>query len=244
MDFRSRTAALALAAACTPAFSQPVVETWVNSQAERRPGAQYREDLDAIHAAMATQDADASREQLAPIVAYCEARERANLRLVSVATTAEYEGFLAEHADGQPTEWIDMACPTAYHLEGYLYSGAGQWSQALPWLERAIGLAPYDPMPRIERAFVLAHSGHLREGLAEYRASLALAKAHASAAASIPLALRGIGWVLTETGDLDGAQAAYEQSLQVDPGNPTALNELEYIRMQRKQAMPGKPPTD
>ena len=243
-SIRSRIAALALAAACMPAFAQPVVETWINTQAERRPGAQYREDLDAIHASMANEDTDTSRARLEPIIAYCQAREHTNLRVVSVATTAEYEAFLAEHADGQPTEWIDMACPMAYHLAGYLYSGASQWSQALPWLDHAIRLAPYDSMPHVERAYVLAHSGHLAEGLAEYRAALALARAHPDGASSSPLALRGIGWVLSETGDLDGAQAAYEESLRIDPGNPTALNELEYIRTKRTQVAPAIPPVD
>ena len=45
-----------------------------------------------------------------------------------------------------------------------------------------------------------------------------------------PLAWRGIGYALIEKRDWAGARAAYEKSLAMDPGNSTALNEMEYIR--------------
>jgi tetratricopeptide (TPR) repeat protein len=229
--------------ASPPVFAQ-MVETTLYSEAEQRIGFEYRKDVSAIYDSRTSEGSEASHRRLAPILAYCEAQEKTDRRTVSMATTAEYEAFLAEHADGKPTEWIDMACPMAYHLQGFLYSGDGKYAEALPWLERAIHLAPYYAVPLNERAYVLAHSGHLQEGLAAYRETLAFADAHPGAAHIKPLALRGIGWILTEMGDLDGAQASYEESLRIDPGNETALNELEYIRVQRKKAQAGKIPPD
>lgn len=226
---------LASAVACSSAFAQTVIETPLYSEAETRPGSQYRKDVNDIYASLERDGADASRQRLAPIIAYCEALERPGQRILSFATTDEYEAFLAETGDGQPTEWIDMACPMAYDLQGYLYSGARQWPEALSWLDRAIRMAPYYPAARNERAYVLAHSGDLQRGLEEYRSTLQLTETHPAAAYVRPLALRGIGWVLVEMGDLDGAQASYEASLKIDAGNTVALNELEYIRTQREK---------
>ena len=45
----------------------------------------------------------------------------------------------------------------------------------------------------------------------------------------VGVALRGIGYSMIEFGDFAGARAAYERSLEVEPGNQIALKELEYI---------------
>jgi tetratricopeptide (TPR) repeat protein len=41
--------------------------------------------------------------------------------------------------------------------------------------------------------------------------------------------LRGRGFALTELNRLDEAEAAYNDSLKIDPNNPIALRELQYI---------------
>jgi len=86
---------------------------------------------------------------------------------------------------------------------------------------------------RNERAFVYGQTHRLPEALAAYRETLALIDAHPSAAYIKPLALRGVGYVLIEMGDLDGAQRAYEAALAIDPGNATATSELDYIARRR-----------
>ena len=48
-----------------------------------------------------------------------------------------------------------------------------------------------------------------------------------------PLILRGIGFSLTELGDLDGAQRAYEDSLKLEPSSELAKKELRYIQQLR-----------
>jgi len=59
---------------------------------------------------------------------------------------------------------------------------------------------------------------------------LALAEADAGRYADmVGVALRGIGYSMIELGDFAGARAAYERSLEVEPGNQIALKELEYI---------------
>jgi tetratricopeptide (TPR) repeat protein len=232
-------AAIFWLAACVHAHAQvSIVETRMFSTAERKLGAEWREDLQRVMEAIESGDPAAAERLLQPIRTWCDASQRPGRPVVSVANTAEYDLYMAGRNDGEPTEWIDIACPTAYHLTGYLYAGMKRMPEAMPWLDRAIALAPYFPDPRNERAFVLAQTASLPEALAAYRDTLALAEAHPSAACIRPLSLRGIGYVLVEMGDLDGAQASYEASLQIDPDNETAKNELEYIARQREAASP------
>lgn len=224
-------------AIAAPALAQTnvVVETRLYSSAERKIGYEFRDDVNALWANLPNDGAEATHRKLEPILAYCDAQRRAGRRLVSVATTQEYERYMAENANGEPTEWIDIACPAAYKLKGYLHAGARQAPEAIEWLDRAIALAPYYPEAHTEKGFVLGQSGRLPEALESYRHALELAEAFPSAAHIKPLALRGQGWVLTEMGDLDGAQRAYEASLEIEPGNPLAKNELEYIAKLREK---------
>lgn len=212
-----------------------VVETPLYSTAERKIGYEYRKDLNALWRSMGKGEATDAEAVLRPVLSYCDAQQRPGRRMVSVATTQEYEQYMAESANGEPTEWIDIACPTAYYMTGYLHAGARRWQEALQWLERANAIAPYFPDSRNERSFVLAQSGQLPEALTSYREVLALADRFPNATYIKPLALRGQGWVLTEMGDLDGAQHSYEASLKIDPDNALAKNELEYIAKLREK---------
>jgi Flp pilus assembly protein TadD len=44
------------------------------------------------------------------------------------------------------------------------------------------------------------------------------------------IALRGMGFSLIELNRLDEAERAFKQSLDIDPTNAVALNELAYIK--------------
>lgn len=50
-----------------------------------------------------------------------------------------------------------------------------------------------------------------------------------------PVALRGLGFALIELGDLDGAEQAFERSLELDPDNELAKSELRYIEDLRQR---------
>ncbi len=228
---------LLLACAAAHAQTEVVETTYAISPSEKKVGAQYREDVEAARLAlMEDRDAVKSMQLLQPALDFCQALRKPGLRLISVSTTEEYEGYLARHADNGPTEWVDIACPMAFKLKGYFHAGVKQAPEALEWLDRAIELAPYYADAHVERGFVLGQSGRLKEALEAYNHALTLAETYPGAVQSRPLALRGQGWVLTEMGDLDGAQRAYEASLEIEPDNPLAKNELEYIaKLRTKQ---------
>lgn len=60
---------------------------------------------------------------------------------------------------------------------------------------------------------------------------------------TLAVARRGLGFAYIEQGRLDEALAEYEASLKLDPGNATALHEVEYIRRLKEGGEPGKPTT-
>jgi tetratricopeptide (TPR) repeat protein len=223
----SRFAIAALLASGTHTAAAQV-STHLNTEAAPRPGAEYRKELGALQARLEALD-DADIALLDRVVAYCRGQQRPGLRAVSVADVREYEAFLAAHADGQPTEWIDISCAQALQMRGYAAAARQQWPQALDWLDQAVAIGPYLAPAYIERGYVLRGMQRLDEALSSYRQALALSETFPKARPAQAMALRGIGVVLIDLQDLDGARASLKRSLEVEPGNAVALNELEYI---------------
>ncbi|KRG46940.1 hypothetical protein ARC20_03610 [Stenotrophomonas panacihumi] len=216
----------------TPAAAQQLVKTHLDAPRDAPAiGQQYRETVTTAIRQMSGGEPQAAIATLAPAVAYCDAQQaRPNLRFVSVSTAAQYNRYAAGNTDGAPLEWLDMACTHAYYYTGYALVEQRAFAEALPYLEKAAALAPYYPDAPNERGLALNLMGRNDEAEQQYRQVLALAEAAPEAAYVVPLTWRGIGYALIEKRDWAGARAAYEHSLALDPGNKTALNELEYIK--------------
>jgi tetratricopeptide (TPR) repeat protein len=224
----------------TGAFAQAeVVVTRTYSNPGQGVGVEYRRDVAAANKAMADDhDLERAAALLAPVMRYCDQQQRPGRVAISVASVAEYERYMAEHGNGVPVEWIDMVCPDSYKTAAFLHVEKKEYDAALPLLEKAIAMAPYWPNGLAELGFVLNQQHKPQEALMSYRKSLSLAETFDSGKPMKALALRGIGYSLIELGDLAGARKTYEQSLEIDPGNKTALNELDYIRQQEAKAQP------
>ncbi len=239
MDIVLRYASTAVAAAfwfASGVQAQTVVETEMFGSYEPHIGNEYRQDVaDALRLAQ-QQDLDGAWTKLKPVLAYCDAQQRPGRQLVSVADGQEYETYLATRTHTEPTEWIDIACPSAYYHAAYLHVSAKRFDEALPLLDKAIALAPYYAMPHNERGFILNQQGRLRDGIESYRKAIRISDAHPSAAYAKPAALRGIGWAQIELGELDQAQKTYEEVLALEPDNGLAKRELECIAQQRAKA--------
>lgn len=214
--------------ACASYGAAAQVTTYLDGTAAARPGVEYRKELLALQKRMDRLDA-ADIALLDRVVGYCRAQQRPGLRAVSVADVREYEDYLAAHGDGQPTEWIDISCATALQIRGYAAAAHQQWPQALDWLDQAVALGPYLLPAYTERGYVLRNMGRIDEALSTYRQALALAETYPFARPGRALALRGLGSVLIDTPDKAGARAALQRSLELEPGNATALHELKYL---------------
>jgi tetratricopeptide (TPR) repeat protein len=148
---------------------------------------------------------------------------------VSVDNDDEASAFLAERGlQAKDVVLVDVACPAAYKLVAFHAFELKAPDRALVFLDKAIAIAPYFAEAYSERGFVLNQVHRAQEGADSYRKALAILELHPDTADK-PVALRGLGYSLVELGDLAGARKAYEQSLELDPGNSTALSEIDYI---------------
>lgn len=127
----------------------------------------------------------------------------------------------------------------ALYLKAYALNDLGRRAEGTVMLERLIDLAPMHAQYFSELAYTYNTSG--RPDLAEktYRKALdyigfaqdeAIRKHHRA------VAWRGIGYALVEKQDLDGAEAAYRESLKDEPDNPLAKKELDFIASRRQRA--------
>lgn len=113
------------------------------------------------------------------------------------------------------------------------------YQEAIAYADRGLALQPQHWSLLFEKAGAL-------QGLGRWQDALALAD-QAIASSDILLAgheaafHRRRGFSLIELGRLDEARAAYEKSLELEPGNATAQQELEYIRRLVAGATPTKP---
>lgn len=87
----------------------------------------------------------------------------------------------------------------------------------------------------VGRANLVGRLGDRPAALALYRKALLLAEKYWRSAHAKDLILRGIGFSLTEIGDLDGAGQAYRDSLMFGPVSKPAKDELDYLEGLREE---------
>lgn len=205
-------------------------------------GSQYRETVQQALRATARGELAQALDLLKPVLGFCDGLIAGGRRLVSVADAGEYTAYVAAAGNGEPVDWVDMACPEAYHAQAFIAVERNDAQAAFAALGKASGMAPYWVDPLVERGHLLNTTGKPAEALATYRAAQALVDTHPSNRSRQAIVLRGIGYSQTELGDLDAAEQAYRKSLEIEPGNATAENELEYLRQQRDKARPAAKP--
>lgn len=214
-----------------------IVVTYAQGSYEHGIGAQYRDVVAAaVAAARDNQDMAGAAVLLAPVLHYCDQQQMPERIAVSVANVEEYDHYMTSHHDGMPVEWIDHACPAAYKTAAFINIDDKDYTAGIAMLAKAIAMAPYWPEPLAEQGFALNQAGRSQDALVSYRRALKLVDTYPSARYLKAVVLRGIGYSLVELADLEGARAAYEQALEVEPGNGLALRELEYIRQREAEA--------
>jgi tetratricopeptide (TPR) repeat protein len=209
-----------------------VTTAYVTRGAKDALGSTYRADYAAALDSVQHGDLATGRAGLERIAAACDGYARPGLELVAVHTADEYERFVRESGDGSPTEWLDMVCPSTLKGLAFVHVEAGDSPDvALDYLDKAIRLAPYWADPYTERGFILAHSGRLEEALTAYREAIRRAEATRENGV-LALAWRGVGYAQGELHAWTESRAAYRRSLEIEPGNAIAENELQWIDQQ------------
>jgi len=134
--------------------------------------------------------------------------------------------------------WIKNAYPRAFYYLGFMMMEAKEWGKAIEFLEKGQALEPTNPNFTTEKAQAFAQLGDHQKALELYKQAQTI-NAHSNEHKKA-VALRGEGFVLTEMGDLDGAEKAYCESLKIEPKNKLAQKELKYIARLRSGRKPGR----
>ncbi|WP_224369163.1 hypothetical protein [Hyalangium versicolor] len=141
----------------------------------------------------------------------------------------EEEFTLFSTQTGHPTQivWLKSAYPRAYYYLGFIQVKLGNNADAIRWLDAGMALEPDQPLFQLEKAKALS-------GMRQHELALALYEQVAQKGPELRVriraaALRGKGFQLIELGRLNPAEQAFRESLELDPENPIALNELDYI---------------
>jgi len=129
---------------------------------------------------------------------------------------------------------VNNPYPAIGKLLATYYDEIGRMEDGIRVLDEGLALSP-EPDAKAgqmvisllgEKGFALAALKRYPDALAVYEQGIALKDTPPLERAIL---YRGKGLIMTETNRLDDAEAAYRESLKLDPGNPRAENELRYI---------------
>lgn len=142
---------------------------------------------------------------------------------------------------GLEAGWKDSIYPQIAFLLGALNVEHGRFEEAHRVMQQGLLMSPNDYVLSAEDSQALIRLRRYPEALALVDASLA-ANPTLDARSRARL-LRSRGFSLGELSRFDEAEAAYRESLRLEPGNTIATNELEYLRRRRAGEAPSPPRT-
>jgi tetratricopeptide (TPR) repeat protein len=226
-----------LLAIAAPAYADPAVQRIMASGPDAA-------DLTKAKVAILASKPNDALALLDPLVTRMEAEAAKHKeRLYSGQTYVQTMTYLLMAAKDHVGA-IDVG-PTlaeANFWKGFVLVDIGRSSEAKPLFERAVALAPDNSQFLCEFAAWQAQRKQTDMAFSLYQRCLESngmapedAQTHQKA-----VALRGKGYVLIDMDKLGEAEAALRESLTIEPGNPLAMNELQYIAQQRANLGRGK----
>lgn len=206
------------------------IVTPLQSVAEQYEGFEVRANISEVVSHVESGNYVEAWTALRPALDRCnDLTSKSGYLIASVSTALEAQLLRKKLGDDPPIKFIDMACPSAYKMAGFLFVSAREFKKAGEFLERAAKLAPFYAEPYVEKGYLLRVRTDYVGALAAYRRAITMSDQFTSAKHVKAIALRGVGFTLTEMGDLQGAREAYESSLLIEPNSQNAKHEIEYI---------------
>jgi tetratricopeptide (TPR) repeat protein len=176
-------------------------------------------------------------QQFDKVIASYEDRVRNDKAQVFCArTVAETLMYLTEAANAKTGDAKVMSTPNwayAYYLKAYALLELGRIPEAKSNLERALALSPRNSQFLSELGNLYQRENDWPQALKTYQLAEAAAKQFSppnSKNSELSRAWRGIGFVYVEQNRLDEAEKMYQQCLELDKNDTTAVNELRYVR--------------
>ena len=213
----------------------------MTSESENARESADAEKVDAAIAAIAAGNLNEAESLLLAVIAntpsnYSNVEDSADgieIRFWDQTDFLHYVTWQKDHgsADRNIT-WRYNAYPRAHYSMGFLCVKRKQFDRAIEYLDKGYNLEATNPKFSLEKAQALVHSGRKAEALALFD-QITEVNSYVSAR-DLAVALRGRGFVLIEIGDLQSAEDAFKASLEIEPNNDVALNELLYIEHMRQ----------
>ncbi len=127
-------------------------------------------------------------------------------------------------------EWIDWGYTETLQMKAYIAADKPDFPTALSILATIEKVAPASAGAAAQRGYVLNRLGQPENSLAAYEKARSLSTRYQSQRPYLAAALRGMGFALIELHKLDEAEAAFNDSLRIEPDNEGTLSGLAYIR--------------
>lgn len=157
---------------------------------------------------------------------------------------AEFRAFINHHRGAVEDSifWMKWSYSKLWWQLAVVNRSQGLRDNALICIEKGLELEPDHPYLWIQRGLVLSEAGRFQDALGAYQTASVVRIW--SSPSVIAWALRTQGYALIELGRLTEAETVYRRSLELDPGNKVAENELDYIehllseREERSKTLP------
>ncbi len=114
------------------------------------------------------------------------------------------------------------------YLLARAHTGRQMWKEAVPWFQKALRLSPDDQSVLLDAALCYEHAGLKAEAIDAYRK------------VSDPGARERLGLLFMDSGDLEGAAAAFEDVMKRAP-TPAAAYALATVYLRNKQPAKATP---
>ncbi|HWU02800.1 MAG TPA: tetratricopeptide repeat protein [Novosphingobium sp.] len=175
--------------------------------------------------------------RIAPVLAGIDARGRGHAVLYCAHDQMEGLAYLGMAAADRQVELLSAENCDALFLQAYALTEMGRKGEAVAALERLTHLSPSYPHYFVELGYAYRQTGQAEKAWGAYDAARKLAEAPGHAGQyrrDHAAALRGLGFLLYDRKDWDGAERAYRDSLIDDPDSRIAQGELAAIAKKRE----------
>jgi tetratricopeptide (TPR) repeat protein len=161
-------------------------------------------------------------------------------QLVACWDTQEFLCYTA-HMQGSGSQrkifWVPPSYSRGYYLLAMIYMECGQVQEALEALDQGLQLEPDHPQLMNEKAYIFQKTNRPADAFLLFQRA-ATARPNWTPNYIRARTLRGLGVTLVDFGRFEDAEALLKSSLEIEPNNPLALSELDYIAKLRASRPP------
>ena len=132
--------------------------------------------------------------------------------------------------------WVTPSYSKMYYLLAFIAVERKDWTNAMNYVDKGLTLEPDHPLLLCEKAMIFLHMNRQTEAYNLFMKAIDIrtwAPPEQSARA-----MRGAAVALIDLKRLDEAEEMLKKSLELEPDNEVAKNELGYIENLRKGGMP------